>query len=89
MAAYSWTALTKAGSLRACGKFPGMKITSVAMSALFAAFPVLTQNSQARYIPETDSSYIDAEGTAHVTRVVPVPDTISPEAKQFLEDLLK
>jgi monoterpene epsilon-lactone hydrolase len=31
-----------------------------------------------------DTSYIDAQGTAHVTRVVPVPDTISPEAKQRL-----
>jgi acetyl esterase/lipase len=32
----------------------------------------------------SDTSYIDAQGTAHVTRVVPLPDTISPEAKQRL-----
>ncbi len=25
--------------------------------------------------PQSDSSFIDAQGTAHVTRVVPVPDT--------------
>lgn len=31
-----------------------------------------------------DSSVIDADGTARVTRVVPVPETISPEAQQFL-----
>lgn len=31
-----------------------------------------------------DSSVIDADGTAHVTRVVPVPDTISAEARRFL-----
>ena len=31
--------------------------------------------------PNRDSSYIDAQGTAHVTRVVPVPQTISPEAQ--------
>lgn len=31
-----------------------------------------------------DSSVIDADGTARVTRVVPVPDTISAEAQQFL-----
>ena len=31
-----------------------------------------------------DSSYIDADGTAHVTRVVPVPATISAEAQQML-----
>jgi acetyl esterase/lipase len=34
--------------------------------------------------PNSDTSYIDAQGTAHVTRVVPVPDTISPEAKRSL-----
>ncbi|HEX8799908.1 MAG TPA: hypothetical protein VF772_14920, partial [Terriglobales bacterium] len=27
-----------------------------------------------------DTSVVDDHGTAHVTRVVPVPDTISPEA---------
>jgi monoterpene epsilon-lactone hydrolase len=32
----------------------------------------------------TDSSHIDADGTAHVTRAVPVPDTISPEAQKML-----
>jgi epsilon-lactone hydrolase len=32
--------------------------------------------------PQTDSSFIDAQGTAHVTRVVPVPDTLSPEAQK-------
>ncbi len=32
--------------------------------------------------PNSDTSYIDAQGTAHVTRVVPVPATISPEAQQ-------
>lgn len=34
--------------------------------------------------PSIDTSYIDAQGTAHVTRVVPVPETISPEAQQML-----
>lgn len=34
--------------------------------------------------PDRDSSYIDAQGTAHVTRVVPIPETISPEARQML-----
>ncbi len=35
-------------------------------------------------IPQTDTSYIDSKGTAHVTRVVPIPTTISPEAQAFL-----
>lgn len=34
--------------------------------------------------PETDRSYIDEHGTAHITRVVPVPKTISPEAQARL-----
>jgi acetyl esterase/lipase len=34
--------------------------------------------------PQRDTSYIDANGTAHVTRVVPVPQTISPEAQKSI-----
>lgn len=34
--------------------------------------------------PQGDSSYIDADGTAHVTRVVPVPGTVSPQAQKSL-----
>jgi epsilon-lactone hydrolase len=37
-----------------------------------------------RAVPQSDTSVIDADGTAHVTRVVPVPMTISPEAQQTL-----
>jgi monoterpene epsilon-lactone hydrolase len=31
-----------------------------------------------------NSSYIDADGTAHITRVVPLPATVSPEAQKVL-----
>jgi acetyl esterase/lipase len=34
--------------------------------------------------PMSDTSYIDAQGTAHVTRVIPIPNTISPEAQKSL-----
>jgi len=34
--------------------------------------------------PSRDTSYIDADGTAHVTRVVPVPDDLSPDAQKVL-----
>ncbi|MEO6966226.1 MAG: alpha/beta hydrolase [Acidobacteriaceae bacterium] len=34
--------------------------------------------------PTKNSSYIDAQGTAHVTRVVPIPQTLSPEAQRRL-----
>ena len=36
---------------------------------------------------ENDSARFDADGTAHVTRVVPMPTTISPEAQTWLESL--
>lgn len=34
--------------------------------------------------PERDTSYIDEQGTAHITRVVPVPEDLSPQARQAL-----
>jgi len=37
--------------------------------------------------PQRDSATFDADGTAHITRVVPMPSTISPEAQSWLESL--
>ena len=34
--------------------------------------------------PKTDTSFIDDQGTAHVTRIVPVPQTISPQGQLVL-----
>jgi acetyl esterase/lipase len=34
--------------------------------------------------PTTDTSYIDDQGTAHVTRVVPVPESLSIQSQHFL-----
>ncbi len=42
------------------------------------------QPTTAAEAPNRDTSYIDPQGTAHVTRVVPVPATISPEAQATL-----
>ncbi len=46
-----------------------------------AVAPTPTTAAQA---PTRDTSYIDSQGTAHVTRVVPVPKTISIEAQRRL-----
>ena len=35
-------------------------------------------------VPQSDTSTITSDGTAHVTRVVPVPKSVSPEAQAFL-----
>jgi acetyl esterase/lipase len=51
----------------------------IASAALAAQQP--TTASEA---PKNDTSYIDADGTAHITRVVPLPATISPEAQKAL-----
>jgi epsilon-lactone hydrolase len=39
--------------------------------------------------PQKDSATFDADGTAHITRVVPMPTTISPEAQTWLESLTR
>jgi monoterpene epsilon-lactone hydrolase len=43
-----------------------------------------TQNSVMQ-----DSATFDADGTAHITRVVPMPTTVSPEAQTWLGSLTK
>ncbi len=50
----------------------------------FFVLSATAQQKPSRDIPQTDSSYIDADGTAHITRVVPVPKTVSPEAQKRL-----
>ena len=37
--------------------------------------------------PAADSASFDPDGTAHITRVVPMPATISPEAQKWLHSL--
>src|ERR1700749_3812530 len=36
---------------------------------------------------QQDSAAFDPDGTAHITRIVPMPATISPEAQQWLKSL--
>ena len=44
----------------------------------------VTAQTTAATAPQSNASYIDAQGTAHVSRIVPVPKTISPEAQKSL-----
>jgi epsilon-lactone hydrolase len=37
--------------------------------------------------PPGDAATFDADGTAHITRVVPMPSTVSPEAQKWLASL--
>ena len=52
---------------------------------LLGGFPavVVAQDTATKCTPpQSDTSFIDSQGTAHVTRVVPVPDTLSPQAQK-------
>jgi len=42
------------------------------------------QREAAHFVPQADYCTIDSNGTAHVTRVVPVPGTISAQARKFI-----
>lgn len=54
-------------------------------AAFLATVPVaISAQTTATAAPNKDSSYTDPEGTAHVTRIVPIPKTVSPQARQFL-----
>jgi len=59
-----------------------------ACSVLLAGATLVAQQpvppTTAAEAPSRDTSFIDAQGTAHVTRVVPVPTTVSPEAQKSI-----
>jgi epsilon-lactone hydrolase len=62
---------------------------SFALSLALAALAMAAQQpapapTTAAEAPSRDTSYIDADGTAHVTRVVPLPETISRQARAML-----
>lgn len=56
-----------------------------------SAFLILVASVAAQSSPSTpqDSATFDADGTAHLVRVVPAPVTVSPEAQQWLASLTK
>ena len=54
------------------------------VSPLLVAQQTEPQPTTAAEAPNRDASYIDANGTAHITRVIPVPQTISPEAQKSI-----
>ncbi|HEY1809156.1 MAG TPA: alpha/beta hydrolase fold domain-containing protein [Acidobacteriaceae bacterium] len=51
---------------------------------LLCASALAQQGTTAAQAPNKDTSYIDAHGAAHVTRVIPIPPDLSPEAKATL-----
>lgn len=61
-----------------------MNITVSLLAAIALTPSLLAQSNPST--PE-DSATFDPDGTAHITRVIPMPQTISPEARTWLESL--
>lgn len=71
---------------------PAILLLLLASAALFAqqqpAQQPAPKPTTAAEAPNTDTSYIDTQGTAHVTRVVPVPQDLSIQSQHFLSHTL-
>lgn len=67
-------------------KLVPVAIVLIASAALAAqqSTPPTPKPTTAAEAPNRDTSYIDAHGMAHVTRVVPIPEDLSPQAQKFL-----
>jgi monoterpene epsilon-lactone hydrolase len=62
-----------------------MKICALYLLAALALTPTL--KAQSTPAAQQDSATFDADGTAHITRVIPMPPTVSPEAQKWLKSL--
>jgi epsilon-lactone hydrolase len=66
-----------------------MRMVYVVVCVCFFGLPLMgaqqaKQPTTAADAASRDTSYIDSDGTAHVTRVVPLPKDLSPEAQRFI-----
>lgn len=66
----------------ACAVWVGLVASSL------VAQTAAQQPTSAADAANRDTSYIDANGTAHITRVIPVPQALSPEAQAFISHRL-
>jgi acetyl esterase/lipase len=58
------------------------------MTGLLAITLATYSAAQSQPAPPMDSATFDPDGTAHITRVVPMPNTVSPEAQTWLQSLI-
>jgi epsilon-lactone hydrolase len=66
-----------------------MKIGRLGCTALTVLMGTASVLAQSNSSSEEDSATFDSDATAHITRTVPMPNTISPEAQQWLALLTK
>jgi epsilon-lactone hydrolase len=66
-----------------------MKLTALYLVATIAIAPAVFASALMAQSPAArqDSATFDADGTAHIARVIPMPQTVSPEAQKWLESL--
>jgi acetyl esterase/lipase len=66
-----------------------MKVRTLRSTSAFALAVAFTLQAaaQSNLPAQQDSATFDPDGTAHVTRVVPMPSTVSPEAQKWLLSL--
>jgi monoterpene epsilon-lactone hydrolase len=57
------------------------------LSCLVSVALSLTVAAQSSPVPQKDSAAFDLDGTAYITRVIPMPTTVSPEAQKWLQSL--
>ena len=57
---------------------------AASLAAALVTFIPAARAQQSAPVPQFDTATIDPDGTAHVTRVVPEPGTISPQAQRFI-----
>jgi epsilon-lactone hydrolase len=62
-------------------------LASLALIALAVFLATTSLSAQSSPAASQDSATFDPDGTAHITRVVPMPATISPEAQKWLASL--
>ena len=62
-----------------------MLASAAALIVTAAALSPALVRAQSSQPPSQDTATFDPDGTAHITRVVPLPMSLSPEARQWLE----
>jgi monoterpene epsilon-lactone hydrolase len=64
-------------------KLVGLAVLGIALAGCQQAPPPAAQTP----VAAADAATVDADGTLHVARVVPMPSTVSPEAQKYLDGL--
>ena len=65
---------------------PPLSLRNSFLISALVAIATISYSEEKVSVPQANSSFIDANGVAHVTRVVPIPKTVSPDAQKWLSE---